>query len=865
MLVPIALVGYSSYSANKESLEKQVLDDLALVAEAYEGHVYHFSELAKRRTEDFSSDGYIRDSLEKIVKGDPSAAKNLNSHLLKNKMPLDKTIHGINVIDLSGRVVASTDEREIGKDDSEHEYFIKGRKGIYVSDVHISHHFGEKVSIVVSAPLTSRETGALLGVITNHIEITELNKILTGEFQVEHGAISVERGRRKTLEIYLVNKDKLMITESRFIENAVLAQVVDTLPVQKCARGEETTGVYRDYRGVEVAGASMCLPEKGWTLLVEIDTEEAFAPLADLRKIAFAATLAVIALAGILTYAFSRNVIKPIIALDNAAEEIAKGNFDARVDIKTGDEIENLASAFNTMTKQLKTSYAELWNTKEYLQNIISSANDGIIVIDKDYVIKDVNPAALEMAKCEIVGKHCYEANHAESEPCKIVCPVKEIFEKGKPIELTHTHIDSTGNPYIVEISAAPIKDEKGNVVSVLEVARDVTERRRAEEALRQSHQKYEGLVNSIDGIVWEADARTFQFSFVNKQAERLLGHPIERWLTEPTFWKDHIHPDDREWAVSFCVTATKEKRPHEFEYRMIAADGRIVWLRDIVVVVVENDQPVKLRGVMVDVTERKKAEERLKKAHSELQRAYKELQSLDALKSDIISNVSHELRTPITIIKGALDLAVDEKDEEKRKELFTMGMNALLKQNRIVGDLVAVAEFHKGKYKLNLENVNIGYIVLLVEKEMEYHAGRSSVKIKTKVEENLPEVKADFDAIKHVLTNLVENAIKFNKPKGEVLIEAKQIENALQVSVADTGIGIAKENLERIFSPLTQLDPSASRKYGGTGTGLAVARRIVEAHGGKIWAESEVGRRSRFYFMLPIGRRVTETKSDVK
>lgn len=106
VLVPIALVSYSSYSTTKKSLEQQVLEDLTLVAEAYEEHVYHFSELAKRRVEDFSSDGYIRDSLEKIVKGDPSAAKNLSSYLIKNKMSLDKTIHGINVIDLSGKVVA---------------------------------------------------------------------------------------------------------------------------------------------------------------------------------------------------------------------------------------------------------------------------------------------------------------------------------------------------------------------------------------------------------------------------------------------------------------------------------------------------------------------------------------------------------------------------------------------------------------------------------------------------------------------------------------------------------------------------------------------------------------------------------------
>src|SRR5688572_2248631 len=118
-------------------------------------------------------------------------------------------------------------------------------------------------------------------------------------------------------------------------------------------------------------------------------------------------------------------------------------------------------------------------------------------------------------------------------------------------------------------------------------------------EALRRSEGRYRQLVNSIDGIVWEADAQTVEFTFVSPQAERLLGYPTERWTTEPTFWQDHMHPVDRHWAPNFCAVATREKRDHEFEYRMIAADGRLVWLRDIVTVVIEDDQPVKLRGVM--------------------------------------------------------------------------------------------------------------------------------------------------------------------------------------------------------------------------------------------------------------------------
>ena len=144
--------------------------------------------------------------------------------------------------------------------------------------------------------------------------------------------------------------------------------------------------------------------------------------------------------------------------------------------------------------------------------------------------------------------------------------------------------------------------------------------RRKAEDALTSARDglekqvlertgRFRDLVNSVEGIVWEADAATFQFSFVSDQAERILGYPVERWLSEPTFWKDHLHPHDREWAVPFCERATGENRDHDLEYRMIAADGRVVWLHDLVTVVVDDGRATQLRGVMVDITDRKHAE----------------------------------------------------------------------------------------------------------------------------------------------------------------------------------------------------------------------------------------------------------------
>ncbi len=134
----------------------------------------------------------------------------------------------------------------------------------------------------------------------------------------------------------------------------------------------------------------------------------------------------------------------------------------------------------------------------------------------------------------------------------------------------------------------------------------DITERKNAEEQLRISDENYSSLVNTIEGIVWEADAKTSKFNFVSKQAEQILGYPADQWITEKDFWPNHLHEADREWAVSYCAKYTKEKKSHEFEYRMIAADGRIVWLHDIVTVVVENDEPVKIRGLMIDITEKK-------------------------------------------------------------------------------------------------------------------------------------------------------------------------------------------------------------------------------------------------------------------
>ncbi len=150
---------------------------------------------------------------------------------------------------------------------------------------------------------------------------------------------------------------------------------------------------------------------------------------------------------------------------------------------------------------------------------------------------------------------------------------------------------------------------DTGELLCIEGFVSDITERRRAEAGERESRLRHEALVSSIDGIVWEADARTLQFTFVSQQAERLLGFPVAQW-TETGFWVRQLHPDDQSWVPDFCRRSTEQGQNHDFEYRFVAADGRPVWLRDFVTVVQENGRPRWLRGVMVDITHVKAAEE---------------------------------------------------------------------------------------------------------------------------------------------------------------------------------------------------------------------------------------------------------------
>lgn len=233
-------------------------------------------------------------------------------------------------------------------------------------------------------------------------------------------------------------------------------------------------------------------------------------------------------------------------------------------------------------------------------------------------------------------------------------------------------------------------------------------------------------------------------------------------------------------------------------------------------------------------------------------QKLEEEVKTLDRMKEEFISNVSHELRTPLTVAKGSIDLVLDSELDEKQKEILTMGKTSLARLNSLITDLIEIAKMEEHP-TIRLENVALDSIIRQCIYEIRPIAEQNNIAIKAFLHGNLPKVRADKEKLQQVFFNLLSNAIKFNRAGGEVIIGVRQNNGAMEVSVADTGIGISKEHIDKIFDRFYQVDGSTTRKYLGTGLGLAIVKKAVEMHGGKIWVESDLGKGSKFTFTLPV------------
>ncbi len=240
-----------------------------------------------------------------------------------------------------------------------------------------------------------------------------------------------------------------------------------------------------------------------------------------------------------------------------------------------------------------------------------------------------------------------------------------------------------------------------------------------------------------------------------------------------------------------------------------------------------------------------------LESANTKLEVAYDELKSIDRLKDNIISNVTHELRTPIMLAWGFLELALDETDLTKRNEHLTKSIDALKREDKIVIDLIETATAEKGLLKPFTDTIYFGEIVTAAVENLKPKVTIYDINIDVSFDGDLI-ILGDYYQLKHVMINLIDNAIKFNVKQGKVEINAIEDNGQIQVCIKDTGIGIPEDKLAKIFDKLYQIESDTNRKYGGTGIGLTISKHIIEGHGGSIWVKSEEGEGSTFCFNLP-------------
>jgi signal transduction histidine kinase len=270
--------------------------------------------------------------------------------------------------------------------------------------------------------------------------------------------------------------------------------------------------------------------------------------------------------------------------------------------------------------------------------------------------------------------------------------------------------------------------------------------------------------------------------------------------------------------------------------------------------------QILQLQNALSDAN--RQLEKRVQERTADLQRALERLSELNQLKSNFIANISHELRTPLTHLKGYLDILAQGglgEMNSQQTDVFAIMQRAEVRLERLIEDLIQFSLASRGELNIRLSPIDLEGMTQGIVGRLMGKAETGEVNLVVNLPTGLPQVRADEEKIGWVLSHLVDNALKFTPEHGRVEIEAVLESGLVTIAVTDTGIGIPQERLQEIFEPFHQLDSSATRRFGGTGLGLAMAQRIVEAHGSKIKVQSVMGRGSRFEFSLPVLKAETE------
>jgi PAS domain S-box-containing protein len=490
---------------------------------------------------------------------------------------------------------------------------------------------------------------------------------------------------------------------------------------------------------------------------------------------------------------------------------------------------------------ELKKTEKTLEESEEKYSTIVEKGNDGIVII-QDGLIKFVNTKISEITGItakQAVGKPFVDFVSPAFREIVVERYKKRLSGIKVPDRYEVEILSKSGKPIPFEISASVIEYE--GKPADMAIIRDISERKLADEALRESEERYRSLVESSEDMIYMLD-KDLRYLSVNGALLRSLGTSRDEVIGKK-YGDFHSPQDTREMTEKVDeVFRTGKAVRHEHRH----PKSRQVFFRTLSPVRDPKTGEVKaITVVSKDITEYRRAVEEAKKAHAEAAAA--------KMKEEFLTMFSHELKSPLTSIISFAQLLSDEKLgmlSEKQKEALKIVTQSSERLRETVDGLLAVSRLESGMVKFKMRKLQLRDLVLEVVKKLEPLAALKKISISQNVAK-LPPVKADREELAKVLTNLLGNAIKYTAPGGRVTIESERKRGFVIVKVTDTGVGIAPEDMPKLFTKFFQADKSRP----GSGLGLYICKMIVEAHGGKIWAKSRLGKGSTFFFTLPLKR----------
>jgi PAS domain S-box-containing protein len=691
-------------------------------------------------------------------------------------------------------------------------------------------------------------------------------------------------GLGETGETYLVGPDKLMRSDS-FLDSeghSVAASFagkegksgVDTEASRAALTGQIGEKVIFDYRDIPVLSAFtfVDIGDVRWALMVEIDEAEAFAQVYFLKKTILFSLLGLVVVLIIVAFFFSKTLTRPLQKLNRNAASLAKGNLLVQIDTSSKDEIGDLARSFDTMqtsirqlileleeiNKNLEEKVAErttaLLEAEEKSRLLLESAADGIFGVGGDGLVNFINPAGLKMlgfSEADVIGKKIHPLVHhsrSDGSPYPIEeCPMYHSLTEGTignvDDEVLWRKDDTT---FPVEYTSVPIRKD-GSVVGSVVLFRDITERKRAEEELRKLSSAVEQspvsvVITDPDGII----------EYVNPKFTEVTGYSIEEALGQnPRILSAGIQSSEFYEGLWDTI---KDGHIFQGEFANKRKNGEIYWENAVISPIRNGENRVThYVAVKEDITERKQKDQELKEAKEAAEVATR-------AKSDFLANMSHEIRTPMNAIIGMSHLCLGTELQPRQKDYIEKVYTSAQSLLGIINDILDFSKIEAGK--LEIESIpfrmdevldNLGNLIAIKAQE-------KGLELLFDTHPDVPKaLLGDPLRLGQILLNLAGNAVKFTE-KGEIVVRTEQLritedEVEIRVSVQDTGIGMTKEQCDRLFQSFSQADTSTTRKYGGTGLGLAISKKLTELMGGRIWVESTPGMGSAFIFTAVFGR----------